>query len=260
MRGDRVERRAEIRQRRLPIRGWGGGLRTRPTGRHRVNVVGEQARRRSARSLPRSRLEGIQWAVISARHALPWCWKRVVQLHVKLSPRGEAGNRNKHDFVCETWEWLPIRNRIQRVELYCSSFLLSTDLQAQLRGPQQALDRFGEGQRVPAAGGARGVRLVRRRRRRRRRLRRAVRYVEFVDFIVTVQLPEPGRNPSSASMTVAFCALTEKYTRSAPSGSLRRAMKKMFAASSFGHTPSTFSALGGSPETSCRCSAAMPFH
>jgi len=113
---------------------------------------------------------------------------------------------------------------------------------------------------VPAAGGARGVRLVRRRRRRRRRLRRAVRYVEFVDFIVTVQLPEPGRNPSSASMTVAFCALTEKYTRSAPSGSLRRAMKKMFAASSFGHTPSTFSALGGSPETSCRCSAAMPFH
>ena len=258
MRGDRVERRAEIRQRRLPIRGWGGGLRTRPTGRHRVNVVGEQARRRSARSLPRSRLEGIQWAVISARHALPWCWKRVVQLHVKLSPRGEAGNRNKHDFVCETWEWLPIRNRIQRVELYCSSFLL--DLQAQLRGPQQALDRFGEGQRVPAAGGARGVRLVRRRRRRRRRLRRAVRYVEFVDFIVTVQLPEPGRNPSSASMTVAFCALTEKYTRSAPSGSLRRAMKKMFAASSFGHTPSTFSALGGSPETSCRCSAAMPFH
>lgn len=48
------------------------------------------------------------------------------------------------------------------VELYCSSFLLSTDLQAQLRGPQQALDRFGEGQRVPAAGGARGVRLVRR--------------------------------------------------------------------------------------------------
>ena len=118
MRGDRVERRAEIRQRRLPIRGWGGGLRTRPTGRHRVNVVGEQARRRSARSLPRSRLEGIQWAVISARHALPWCWKRVVQLHVKLSPRGEAGNRNKHDSVCETWEWLPIRNRIQRVELY----------------------------------------------------------------------------------------------------------------------------------------------
>ena len=109
MRGDRVERRAEIRQRRLPIRGWGGGLRTRPTGRHRVNVVGEQARRRSARSLPRSRLEGIQWAVISARHALPWCCKRVVQLHVKLSPRGEAGNRNKHDFVCETWEWLPIR-------------------------------------------------------------------------------------------------------------------------------------------------------
>lgn len=87
-----------------------------------------------------------------------------------------------------------------------------------------------------------------------------MRYVEFVDFIVTVQLPEPGRNPSSASMTVAFCALTEKYTRSAPSGSLRRAMKKMFAASSFGHTPSTFSALGGSPETSCRCSAAMPFH
>ena len=126
MRGDRVERRAEIRQRRLPIRGWGGGLRTRPTGRHRVNVVGEQARRRSARSLPRSRLEGIQWAVISARHALPWCWKRVVQLHVKLSPRGEAGNRNKHDCVCETWEWLPIRNRIQRVELYCSSFLLQT--------------------------------------------------------------------------------------------------------------------------------------
>ena len=101
MRGDRVERRAEIRQRRLPIRGWGGGLRTRPTGRHRVNVVGEQARRRSARSLPRSRLEGIQWAVISARHALPWCWKRVVQLHVKLSPRGEAGNRSKHDCVCE---------------------------------------------------------------------------------------------------------------------------------------------------------------
>ena len=109
MRGDRVERRAEIRQRRLPIRGWGGGLRTRPTGRHRVNVVGEQARRRSARSLPRSRLEGIQWAVISARHALPWCWKRVVQLHVKLSPRGEAGNRNKHDnSVCE--HWLPIRS------------------------------------------------------------------------------------------------------------------------------------------------------
>ena len=256
MRGDRVERRAEIRQRRLPIRGWGGGLRTRPTGRHRVNVVGEQARRRSARSLPRSRLEGIQWAVISARHALPWCWKRVVQLHVKLSPRGEAGNRNKHDSVRERWEWLPIRNSGRGLLYYKVGFFPSTDLQAQLRGPQQALDRFGEGQRVPAAGGARGVRLVR----RRRRLRRAVRYVEFVDFIVTVQLPEPGRNPSSASMTVAFCALTEKYTRSAPSGSLRRAMKKMFAASSFGHTPSTFSALGGSPETSCRCSAAMPFH